>query len=100
MSIVRRIDASPAREPSHAGMAGRLPVTVCEDARGRLVLVLGDGPCEDLFRFGRTAIDARHLAPATCDNLLARGQATVDGPDAVNALLALSAARAHPPRQT
>lgn len=73
-----------------------IPVNLFEDADGRLVVVDGrvrppphpdTGP---LLRIGRTRLALHHLAPSTLDRLAARGSVVVDGPDALNVLLALA----------
>lgn len=73
-----------------------IPVTLFEDAAGRLVVVDSrtarglqalDGP---LARVGRTRLALHHLAPAVTARLVAEGRAAVDGPDALNVLLAFA----------
>lgn len=101
------------RATRSSGGAGRrvadgiLPVTLFEDAAGRLVLVAeGDAPPitgESLLRIGRARIPARHLAATVVQRLRASGHASVDGPDALNVLLAFAdsvAARAVDPGTT
>lgn len=88
------------RATGPTGCAGRrvadgiLPVTLFEDAAGRLVLVAeGDAPPmtgEPLLRIGRARIPARHIAATVVQRLRARGHASVDGPDALNVLLAFA----------
>lgn len=76
-----------------------LSVTLFEDRAGRLLLVAEAAPppvTEDgaLLRIGRARIPAHHLAPAVVERLLARGHVRVDGPDALNVLLAFADATA------
>lgn len=73
-----------------------IPVHLFEDADRRLVVVDGrrayscladTGP---LLRIGRTRLALHHLAPATLERLATRGTVVVEGPDALNVLLALA----------
>ena len=88
--------APPRAARAAPGPADLVPVTLFEDAAGRLVVVDArtprgvqalDGP---LVRLGRTRLALHHLAPDVVSRLVADGRVTVDGPDAVNVLLAFA----------
>lgn len=73
-----------------------IPVSLFEDARGRLVVVDGrvrgdptpaDGP---LLRMGRLRIALHHLSPPVAARLVADGMVATEGPDALNVLLAFA----------
>jgi hypothetical protein len=92
---------APGAGPGSAVAPGRrrggevIPVTLFEDAAGRMVVVDargGRGACAaaPLLRLGRARLALHHLAPAVGARLEATGQVTVDGPDALNVLLAFA----------
>lgn len=85
----------PAGTPSRRAREV-IPVQLFEDAQGRLVVVDGRsaratrpdaGP---LLRIGRTRLALHHLTTAVAGRLAAQGAVVVDGPDALNVLLALA----------
>lgn len=72
-----------------------IPVHLFEDAQGRLLVVDGrvGRPRPDagpLLRIGRTRLALHRLAPAAAERLAAQGVVVVEGPDALNVLLALA----------
>jgi hypothetical protein len=86
--------AHPARR-AMAGNHDLIPVTLFEDAQGRLVVVdsrLPPARALDpaLVRIGRTRLALRHLAPPVATELLGEGVVTVEGADALNVLLAFA----------
>lgn len=113
--LAMQSDAAPPRPtsttPPHrpdgamsapAGCDETLAVTLFEDAAGRLVIVddrdrppHGSGP---LLRIGRARIVLRHLGTQVTARLLTDGHVVVDGPDALNVLLAFAGEAERTPR--
>lgn len=72
-----------------------IPVLLFEDVEGRMVVVDARIPRAPrtgtpMLRIGRARLALHHLAPAVVARLEASGQVTVDGPDALNVLLAFA----------
>ncbi|MFZ5658053.1 MAG: hypothetical protein ACOY37_13565 [Pseudomonadota bacterium] len=97
--------ASIAPRPTRENAGGEIrPVVLYEDAAGRLIVVDAQrraalaqdaGP---LLRIGRARVVLRHLTGPVAARLAQDGHATVEGPDALNVLLAFaSRLDRHPP---